>query len=243
MTFQKIEPEGWDSPQKILVILAHPDDPEFFFGATISRWVKLGNHVEYCILTRGEKGAPDRTITPYELAIKREIEQKAAAASLGVQNVQFLGYQDGYLLANLDTRRAVVRVIRQVKPTIVVSSDPLNYFPSDVSINHPDHRTAGQILADAVFPAAGNAFYFPELITEGYEPHSVKEVWFSLTTQPNLVIDVTNYWDDKTNALLNHQSQIREPDKFIVRMRSRHTPDSNDDNPRYEEKFRRIKFS
>jgi hypothetical protein len=55
-TIQKTEPEGWEAPQTILVILAHPDDPEFFCGASIARWTSLGHTVHYCLLTRGDKG-------------------------------------------------------------------------------------------------------------------------------------------------------------------------------------------
>jgi LmbE family N-acetylglucosaminyl deacetylase len=59
---QALPPENWTEPQTILVILAHPDDPEFFCGATIARWTRLGHTVHYCLLTRGDKGVRDQAV-------------------------------------------------------------------------------------------------------------------------------------------------------------------------------------
>jgi LmbE family N-acetylglucosaminyl deacetylase len=234
--------EGWENPQSILVILAHPDDPEFFLGATIARWTHAGHRVNYCLLTRGDKGANDPRVDPKELSCRREKEERAAAAVLGVQDVRFLGFSDGCLMATLEAREAVTRVIRDVKPDILVTCDPLNFFPSDHNINHPDHRTAGQIVVDAVFPGAGNPMFFPELIQEGLPPHSVKEVWLSLTAQPNTIIDVTEHWSTKIRALHEHVSQIPDYQKLDEHFRNRRTPDSTAEHPRYEEKFKRITF-
>jgi LmbE family N-acetylglucosaminyl deacetylase len=109
-------------------------------------------------------------------------------------------------------------------------------------INHPDHRAAGQAVLDAVFPAAGNELFFPEHLKEGLLPHMPREVWVSLTNQPNVTIDITETWPLKLKALHEHKSQIGDPVKFDERMRRRHTEDSTDENPRYEEKFRRIVY-
>ena len=234
--------EGWEDHQCILIILAHPDDPEFFLGATIARWTYSGHRVIYCLLTRGDKGANDPKIDPAELSLRRENEQRAAAAVLGVEDVRFLNFSDGCLTAGMEERQAVTRMIREVKPDILVTCDPLNYFPTDNNINHPDHRAAGQIVIDAVFPGAGSPMFFPEMFDEGLQPHSVKEVWLSLTAQPNTLIDVTEHWATKIRALHEHVSQIPDYPKLDERMRSRHTPDSTPDHPRYEEKFKRITF-
>ena len=233
----------WESAQKILVILAHPDDPEFFMGATIRRWTSQGHHVVYYLLTKGDKGTQDRAMRPEELMKVRVAEQTAAARILGVNEVHFLNNPDGFLTLTAELRREVTRIIRSEKPDILVTSDPSNFFPNDASINHPDHRMAGQIVIESYFPAAGNPKFFPELLEEGFEPHSVKEVWFSLTHQPNVVYDVTETWPTRIEALHQHRSQIGDPVKFDERMLSRHTPDSTDEAPRFEEKFRRIIYT
>lgn len=238
----KMDPEGWETPQKILAILAHPDDPEFFCGATIARWTAAGHSVNYCLLTRGDKGAREASTDPDELGRRREGEQRCAADRLGVDQISFLDFRDGCLVPDMYARLVVTRVIRQEKPDILVTCDPTQIF-GDNSINHPDHRAAGQIVVDAVFPAAGNPLYFPELLhNEGLEPHSVKEVWLTVTGQPNTVIDVTEFWQKKIDALHCHVSQIGDPASLTERMLSRHTPDSTPESPRYEERFRRLKF-
>ncbi len=238
-----LSPENWENPQKILVVLAHPDDPEFFLGGAIARWTAAGHTVCYCLLTRGDKGVKVGDADPVALIRLRENEQNAAAAILGVQHVRFLTYADGYLEANLETRKDVVRVIREEQPSIIVGCDPTNYFPHENYINHPDHRAAGQILLDAVFPAAGNAMFYPELAGEGLMPHSVKEVWLSLTHQPNVALDVSDQWERRLLALHEHRSQIGDDlEAFDRRMRSAHTEDSTHDAPVYLHRFRRIVF-
>lgn len=233
--------EAWKGQKEILVALAHPDDPEFFLGATIARWVKAGHRVRYVLLTKGDKGAKDDTLTSEDVAKIRIREQSAAADALGVISVDYLDYEDGYLIPGLEIRKKVVRFIRKYHPHILVTCDPENLFPSQRYINHPDHRNAGQVVVDAVFPAAGNRFFFPELLEEGFEPHEVEEVWMSLTNQPDVTLDVTEHWDDKISALKHHASQIGDPDTFEKRMLERVQQETNVDF-KYTEQFRCIKF-
>ena len=241
-TYTKVEPENWEEPQTILLVLAHPDDPDFFCGATIARWCSQGHCVHYCLLTRGDKGERDLLVDPTHLARERALEQRRAGDVLGVKEICFLDYYDGYLVPDLKSRKDVVRAIRQFKPDIVVGCDPTQIF-GDNSINPPDHRAAGQIMVDAVFPAAGNPLFFPELLTEeGLPPHSVKEVWLTVTGQPNTTIDVTPFWEKKIAALHHHVTQISNMEQLDERLRGRRTADSTPEAPRYEEKFRRFKF-
>ncbi len=236
-----IAPDAWANPQRILVVLAHPDDPEFFCGATIARWIRAGHEVSYCLLTCGDKGTKDLSLTPDMLCCLRQEEQRSAAAVLGVKKVSFLGYPDGYLVADLDLRRDITRIIRQERPDILVTCDPTTLFNSSGSLNHPDHRAAGQAALDAVFPAARDHLHFVELwCNENLEPHIVREVWVSGTLEPNVTLDVTDTWEVKINALYEHKSQIASPEKLAERMRSRRTPESTPEVPRYEEKFRRL---
>ncbi len=235
--------ETWEEPQRICVILAHPDDPEFFIGASIARWVKLGHTVIYCLLTCGDKGTKDRNLSAHDLCNMRQIEQINAAKVLGVNEVQFLNYPDGGLFPDLNLRKAVTRIIRQVKPDIVITCDPQNIFMGDYRINHPDHRAAGQAVIDAVFPAARDHLYFPELMTEEkLEPHIVKELWVSLPVNPNVKLDVTEYWDQKIQAILQHKSQIADTSELIQRMKSRFSEESTIESPRYIEEFRRVRL-
>lgn len=236
-------PGEWIDHKYILVILAHPDDPEFFCGATLAKWSLAGHDIHYIIATNGDKGGRIN-VTPSEFIAIRQMEQQRAGQIIGVKSVNFLGHEDGYLVPELKFRREIVRIIRREKPNILITCDPLNLFPSSgYGINHPDHRAIGQIVLDSVFPAAGNAHFFPELFTEeGLEPHTPEEVWISLAKDPTIAIDVTNYWEIKINALKEHKSQIGDLLQFEARMRSYHTENSSIDLPRYEEKFRVVKF-
>jgi LmbE family N-acetylglucosaminyl deacetylase len=239
----QIAPDTWEKPQKILVILAHPDDPEFFCGATLARWARAGHEIHYFLLTCGDKGFDDVHATAEQICRTRHTEQKAAADIIGVKSVRFLDQEDGYLVPSLDLRREVVRVIRQVMPDILVTCDPTHLFAGDYYINHPDHRYAGQIVLDAVFPAASNPFFFPELIKdENLQPHKPREVWVSLTGDPTVILDVTDTWEIKIRALKEHKSQIGDPKEFEERMRARKSERSTEENEYYEEKFKVIKF-
>jgi LmbE family N-acetylglucosaminyl deacetylase len=235
------DPDSWKQLQNILVVLAHPDDPEFFCGATLARWAKNGHYIHYLILTNGNKGGGVDT-TPEQLRNTRQIEQKEAAEVIGVKSVHFLDLEDGYLVPTLELRREIVRTIRFKRPNILVTCDPTLLFSFWGRINHPDHRAAGQVVLDAVFPAAGNGHFYPELLEEGLQPFTPQEVWVSLTANPTVTLDITSTWDVKMTALKKHKSQIGDPLLFEKRMLSRHTEDSTDKNPRFEEQFRVLKF-
>jgi LmbE family N-acetylglucosaminyl deacetylase len=228
----------------VLVVLAHPDDPEFFCGGTVARWSSEGRVINYCLLTRGDKGSDNDEKPPEELAQIREAEQREAARRLGVANVIFLDELDGYVTPTLDLRREIVRVIRTVRPDIVITSDPTNFFPSNRYINHADHRAAGQATLDAVYPAARSALYFPELYQEeGLAPHKVREVYVAGAQHPNTVVDITDYFEIKVRALDAHKSQISDLEALEERLRANMT-DSNSppDSPRIIEAFRRIEL-
>lgn len=236
------EKDFWKSHQKILVILAHPDDPEFFCGATIAKWTKNHHDVIYCLLTKGEKGINKSFADQRDIVEIRKREQRDAASELGVSQIFYLDNEDGYLYSNISLRKEIVKIIRQIKPDVIVTCDPTNFYIQDYYINHPDHRTTGQVVLDAIFPAAQNPLFFPELLNENLDPHEIKEVWITLAKEPNLRIDVTEFWHKKISALLYHKSQIGNEKKFIKRMMEKHTDDSDRNFPRYEESFVRIVF-
>jgi LmbE family N-acetylglucosaminyl deacetylase len=171
----------------------------------------------------------------------RQAEQIAAAAVLGVHQVRFLNYPDGYLTPDLHLRRDITRIIRQEQPDVLVTCDPTNLYVRETLLNHPDHRAAGQAVLDAVFPAARDHLNFVELWRdENLEPHIVREVWVASPKEPTVTLDVTEYWETKLQALFEHKSQIGDPQTLAERMRARHTSDSTLENPCYEEYFRRL---
>jgi LmbE family N-acetylglucosaminyl deacetylase len=132
-------------------------------------------------------------------------------------------------------------VLRRERPDVVLTCDPHTLYTADDRLNHPDHRAAGQATLDAVYPAVRDHLNFIELWRdEGLEPHLVNEIWVAGTQEPNITLDVTAFWPIKIRALYEHASQIGDREKFTERMLNRHSPDTTRENPRYEEKFRRI---
>lgn len=234
--------DSWAPSTEILVFLAHPDDPEFFCGATVANWTHLGFTVDYCLFTKGQKGSDDPQMDPQRLATLRMDEQRRAARVLGVRSVEFLDFQDGELVPDLRARQEVVRVIRSKRPQVVVSCDPTNLFPSDHYLNHPDHRAAGQAVIDGLFPGAGNRMFFPELLAEGLEPVEVHELWLSNPSKPEISVDVTAFWNQKIEALHAHASQIGDVEEFDKGMLQR-AEQGSDGTRRFVERFRRLTFS
>lgn len=234
--------ELWAGKQVILIILAHPDDPEFFCGGTIARWTAAGHEIHYLLFTRGDKGSNEPDMKPENLMEIREIEQRAAADVLGVKTISYLDKQDGYVTSDLETRKSLVGYIRKLKPNIIVTSDPANLFTRDGHINHPDHRSVGKQVIDAIFPAVGNRLFFSELLDAKLEPHKVDELWLSIPNEANTVIDVSDTWELKLQALTKHASQIGDASAFMGRMKLRKSLICINGRVVYEEKFKRIKL-
>ncbi len=202
-----------------LVVFAHPDDAEFMCGGTVARWAREGTAVHYCVLTDGSAGSNDPGVTREELARIREREQRAAAAVLGVREVTFLGFPDGALEVNLDTRRALTRVVRRVRPEVIVAPDPSRLWSSSGYINHWDHKQAGTLALCAVMPDAPTRLQFPELLAEGLEPYEVPNLWLA-AEEPDAFVDVTETLELKLAALAEHRSQGTEAAFDWVRERA-----------------------
>lgn len=225
--------------QRVLVILAHPDDPEFFCGGTVGRWAQEGKEIIYVLATRGERGSDDPHMPPERLARIREEEQRAAARVLGVRQVIFLDYPDGSLRPSRELRRDFTRQIRQWRPDIVITCDPTVRYRT-AYLNHPDHRAAGDAALDAVFPDARNPLQFPELLQEGLQPHKVKEVYISGAAEPDTEVDITESLPLKMAALRQHRSQIGDPVALEARLKEWHRAESEEGTVRYVERFRHI---
>ncbi len=210
-------------PKRAMVIVAHPDDPEFFCGGTVALWCAAGTEVIYLILTNGNKGSDDPSLTPESLAKIRQKEQQAAADVLGVKEIIFFNEPDGELESTLELRKQVVSQIRKHRPDAVIALDPTRFFFEDRYVNHADHRVAGEVAIDAVYPAARNRMYHPELLKEGLEPHTVKDIYIVEPEHPTLYVDITDVGETKINAIWCHTSQITDPKGSAERWRKRAT--------------------
>lgn len=204
--------------ERALVITAHPDDAEFGAGGTIARLVQQGTQVAYVIVTSGNKGSSDRAMTPQRLAAIREAEQRNAARALGVEDVTFLGYEDGEVEDTRTLRLEVTRQIRRWRPGLVVTMNPnrtRNLYGS-----HRDHRITAGVALDCIYPLARDHMSFPELLPE-FEPHKVREVLLMQWEAPRITVDISETIERKLKALACHESQFRDFAGVEARVRER----------------------
>lgn len=199
-------------PESAMVIVAHPDDPEFSCGGTMARWAKNGTKVCYVICTSGDVGIAEPGMTREKAAKIREAEQMEAAKITGVNEVVFLGEPDGMLQATLELRKKIVREIRRFRPEVVVTGDPTRVWSGDSYINHPDHRAAATSALDATFPAAGQPNLFEEIADEGFFAHKPRKVYITSRETVDVWINIEDFIDVKVAALRAHRSQMKDWD-------------------------------
>jgi LmbE family N-acetylglucosaminyl deacetylase len=195
-----------DKVQRVLAVMAHPDDVDFSAAGTVAQWVDRGIEVSYCLVTDGDAGGHDASVPRTAIPAIRRAEQTAAAKEVGVTDLIWLGYPDGQVMLSLDLRRDIARAIRQVRPQRVLGPWPDRFY-GRVYGSHPDHMAVGEATFCAVYPDARNPFAFPELAAEGLEAHMVDEIWAAGAAEPDTFIDVTDFFDRKVAALRAHVSQ------------------------------------
>jgi LmbE family N-acetylglucosaminyl deacetylase len=206
-------------PERALVVTAHPDDVDFGAGGTIAQWTGSGIEVTYCIITDGDAGGFDPDIPRSEIPRIRRAEQIAAAAVLGVSDVRYLGYRDGYLTASQDVRRDISRVIRQVRPERMLIQSPERNWER-IPASHPDHLAAGEATIFAIYPDARNPFAHTTLLDdEGLEAWTVHDVWVMGAPTSNTYVDVSAEIGLKLAAILEHRSQVAHPEEMTERVR------------------------
>jgi LmbE family N-acetylglucosaminyl deacetylase len=229
--------------ERVMVVSAHPDDPDFGAGGSVARLADSGAAVTYVIVTDGRQGGEDPAQKDSELVAIRQREQRAAAKVLGVKKIEFLGYKDGHLAPDLKLRRDIVKMIRKHKPELVITHIPGRVLDAPMGGSHPDHLAVGEATMAAVYPDSRNPRAFRSLLKEGLEPHEVKEVWIPFWTLGDYYVDVTKTLDRKIDALKKHKSQVAKPGRtwdFEKFMRKRHRDIGKKAGYQYAESFKRI---
>ncbi|MPZ59707.1 MAG: PIG-L family deacetylase [Propionibacteriales bacterium] len=212
--------EDWE---RGLAIVAHPDDLEFGASAAIARWTGHGKQIVYCMLTSGEAGIDG--MEPAETKRVREAEERASAAAVGVDQVEFLGLPDGVLEYGVPLRREITRVVRRHSPEIVITVNFRDTWDGATALNQADHIAAGRAVLDAVRDA-GNRWVFADLADEGLEPwDGVREVWSAASPVAEHGVDVTDTFDRGVESLRLHDTYIRglgwenfDPEEFLEGM-------------------------
>jgi len=228
--------------ERAMVVTAHPDDAETGAAGTVAKLVRQGVEMRYVIVTRGNAGSEDRTMTPDRLARIRTAEQRNAADTLGVKHVEFLGYADGEVADTRDLRRDITRQIRRWRPDLIITQNPhrsRNFFAS-----HRDHRITGGAVLDCVYPLARDHMAFPELLPD-YEPHKVGEIYIIKWPEEDheLAVDISETMELKLRAIACHQSQFPDFERMEAYVRARCAALVKPHGYAYAETFDRILLS
>ncbi len=203
---------------RVLCVAAHPDDLDFALAGTVALWTDEGIEVSYVVCTDGQAGGFDLETPRDQVADIRRSEQLEAAAIVGVEDVRFLGGMDGELVVTPGLVHDITAAIRSVRPERVVIPSPERDWQR-IGRSHPDHLAAGEAAIRAIYPAARNPFAFPALFDQGLEPWTIAETWVMAHPTSNHVVDVTDTFDRKLQAILAHRSQHLEPHTIEDRMR------------------------
>jgi len=238
---RKRSPSRARSPrvERALVVGAHPDDPEYGCAATVAKWTAEGREVTYLLLTSGDKGSKDPRIRPGSLAARREREQRAAAAALGVKEVVFQRHPDGMLENTMALRREIAGIIRRVRPHVLLVIDPWTRYQT-----HPDHRAAGQAALDAAY-AAKEINLFPEQLVDGIAPWRIREAWLFWSENADRWVDVGDHLGVRIAALARHASQVDDDPKRLaddIRTRARAAAKKGNQTFEYAEAFKVLRW-
>ena len=208
-------------PQRVLAIGAHPDDVEYFAGATVAQLRDAGAQVALVVCSDGARGGRD---LDDPAAVRRE-EQRRAAAALGIDDWLWLAHPDGALAPGDPLRGELVRSVRRVRPELVLAHDPRTLWTILAGIaqpGHSDHRAAGQATLDAIYPRSPSPNFHPEHlggddVLRAWYP---REVWLFDTAQPELLVDAADGFARKEASLRAHASQEQAVGGLVAAARS-----------------------
>jgi LmbE family N-acetylglucosaminyl deacetylase len=219
----------------IIVFIAHPHYAELFLAGTILKHTKSGDRVYVVSVSSGELGSA--TIPPEELGCIRANELRAAAKMEGVAEVKVLNFKDTEICNTPELRMAILTIIREVKPDVV-----LTHWTNDT---HPDLRETGQATIDACF------FAYLGSIKTTHPPHMIKKVYTfgvplsSINFQPDIFIDVTDFMEDKVKAAQCHKTMIEEEfagnvETWTLEIRGENRQWGRESGVKYAEAFKEV---
>ncbi|MGW3985323.1 PIG-L deacetylase family protein [Streptomyces mirabilis] len=208
--------ENWSSA---LAVVAHPDDLEYGTAAAVARWTSQGKRVAYCLATRGEAGID--ALSPDKAGPMREAEERASAAIVGVDTVEFMGHRDGVVEYGLALRRDVARAIRTHRPEVVITVNHHDTFGPGM-LNQADHIAVGKAVLDGVRDAS-NRWVFPELAEDGLSPWQARMVVVAASPVATHGTDVGDYFDLGIASLRAHEVYLdglgdhpmTDPEEFL----------------------------
>lgn len=217
-------------PSIALVIAAHPDDAEIFAGGLTLALIENKAEIHYLVCTNGDAGSWNKAVTSHQLTETRKREQLEAAAALGVLSVSFLGISDGDVrAADKYLKQGITRTIRSLKPQMVITHDPWKRYDLN-----DDHRVVGFAAAHATL-LASNSLYLPDQAGEGLGTHFTRLITFFNTDNPNLWVDISDYFVKKEAAVKLHRSQFKNRTSFFLELKRKAEAEGKEINKPYAE--------
>ena len=190
-----------DRKVNVIVIGAHPDDPDGTAGGTAIKFAKLGHNVLFVSLTNGDAGHQSKG--GGALARIRRAEAQEAGKRFGV-TYKVLDNHDGELMPTLEVRHQVIRLIREWNADIVIGPRPYDY--------HPDHRNTAIVLQDAAYMVIvpNVAPDTPPLKKNPVFLYAQDRFQKPYPFSPDIAIDISDVIDQKIYAMAAHESQYFE---------------------------------
>jgi len=183
-------------PKKVLIFAAHQDDETIGAGGTIRKWSDQGSEIHVCFVTDGSTGIEQNT-DPEDIISLRMKEAAAAAELLGITKIHTLGLECQKVSNKKSTFHAIIKVIREVKPEIVMTHNTV--------CKHRDHKRTSVLVEEACWKASEN------ILEELGETHIIEDLWsFEILDphpNPDIVVDITDTYEWKLKAMDNYFSQ------------------------------------
>jgi bacillithiol biosynthesis deacetylase BshB1 len=182
----------------ILVFAAHPDDAELGCGGTLAKHIRSGFKAGIIDLTRGELG------TRGNVDIRAE-EARKAAEILGLSVRENLGLEDGFFENNRENQLKIIQSIRKHQPDIVLTNATED--------RHPDHGRAAQLVKTACFLSGLVKIptYLEDQPQTPWRPRAVYHFIQSRYQEPDIIVDISEYWEQKESAFMAYRSQMYNP--------------------------------
>lgn len=183
--------------ERILAVVAHPDDAELLCAGTLARAKADGAAIAVCVLCRGDKGQPDPPIE--NLGDVRSGEMAEAAGVLGADLLEG-GFGDGELVDAIEERRATIELYRQFRPTLVLAHSSNDY--------HPDHRAASALAEAASWFCASGGHKTGSAPMDGPPALCWMDTVNMSEFTPGFYVDVSDFVELKRQMMRCHRSQL-----------------------------------
>jgi N,N'-diacetylchitobiose non-reducing end deacetylase len=197
------------SAKRILVVQPHYDDNDIQIGGTLAKLADSGVELIYLTVTDDLVGVIDQTLSPKKMEEWLKDNQEKAGHIIGVKEQYWLGYPDAGNYDYFDVQRDIIQHIRMIRPDFIITNDP--WLPYEY---HNDHIITGKATASAFGLYGYTGLETNVDVDESFkrDPFELKGIAFYATAHPNLIVDISDFWDRKQEAVAQYTAQFTDKD-------------------------------